>query len=36
MQQISLKILEDMLRRELPKNEKGENEALNYYLDLSN
>lgn len=35
MQQISLKILEDMLRRELPKNEKGGNEALNYYLDLS-
>jgi|GEM_PF-4723448 hypothetical protein len=36
MQQISLKVLEDILQRELPKNEKGGNDALNYYLDLSN
>ena len=35
MQQISLKVLEDMLQRKLPKNEKGGNDALNYYLDLS-
>lgn len=35
MQQISLKVLEDMLQRELPKNEKGGSDALNYYLDLS-
>ena len=35
MPQISLQILEDMLQRELPKNEKGGKDALNYYLDLS-
>lgn len=35
MQQISLKILEDMLQRQLPKNKEGGNDALNYYLDLS-
>lgn len=35
MQQISLKVLEEMLQRELLKNEKGGNDALNYYLDLS-
>lgn len=35
MQQISLKVLEEMLQGELLKNEKGGNDALNYYLDLS-
>lgn len=35
MQQISLKILEVMLQRELPKNEEGGNDASNCYLDLS-
>ena len=35
MQQISLKVLKEMLQRELLKNEKGGNDALNYYLDLS-